>query len=110
MVVEQAGPNNDLRLSVRGNSPPTYYLNFVILNNAFGPTEQGNNRVAVVVTYYDDPALVGKPFRLQTWKYEEYGIVSQGFFNAPPNPGNVVLQGTGRWRDAYWELSRARFD
>jgi hypothetical protein len=109
-VIEQAGPPNDLRMSVRGASSPSYYLNFAILNNALGPISQGNTHLAMAVTYYDDPALAGKAFRPQTWRYQFGGGTVQGFFNPPPNPGSILLQGTGKWRDAYWEFDRISFD
>jgi hypothetical protein len=100
-VIETAGPAGDQRLSVRGNSLPSYYVNFVILTNALGPTSQGNVHLAITVTYYDDPALAGQGFRPQVWKKESGGLVNFAFFDAPQN---LILQGTDTWRDAYWEI------
>ena len=100
-VVEMAGPVNDQRLSVRPDYAPNYYLNFQILTNALGPDSQGNVHLAMLVTYYDDPALAGQGFRPQVWNSQLFS--STTFMFMSPS-GNIVLQGTGKWRDAYWEL------
>ncbi len=100
-VVELAGPSNDQRLAVRGDSAPSYNLNFAIMTNALGPTSQGNIQLGITVTYYDDPALAGSGFRPQVWQKETAGVV--GFAYMDP-PQNIILQGTGQWRDAYWEI------
>lgn len=106
-VVETAGPAGDKRLSVRGNSPTTYNLNFAIVTNALGPTSQGNLHLAMFVTYYDDPALTGQGFRPQVWKKDYVGSVILAFMDPPQN---IVLQGTDKWRDAYWEIGAIRLD
>ena len=106
-VIEQAGPAGDLRQSVRGASAPAYYLNFAILNNALGPISQGNVRLAMVVTYYDDPALAGQGFRPQVYQREFAGSVNLAFLNPAQN---IVLQGTDKWRDGYWEIDRITFN
>jgi hypothetical protein len=106
-VIEMAGPGNDQRLSVRGDSGPTYYLNFQIVTNALGPVSQGNVYLAMMVTYYDDPALVGQAFRPEVWTLQQFGATSQAHMS---NTRNIVLQGTGKWRDAYWEISSLSFD
>lgn len=106
-VVETAGPANDQRLSVRGNSAPTYNLNFAIVTNALGPTSQDNLHLAILVTYYDDPALAGQGFRPQVWKKQQSGSIILAFMDPPQN---IVLQGTDKWRDAYWEIGAIRLD
>ncbi len=106
-VVENAGPTGDQRLSVRPDASPGYYLNFQILTNALGPTSQGNLHLAMVATYYDDPVLAGQGFRPQVWKSQ--GILATGFNYMNP-PQNMVLQGTGTWRDAYWEIGTISLD
>jgi hypothetical protein len=106
-VVETAGPPSDQRLSVRPDFPPAYNVNFQILTNALGPTTQGNVHLAMMVTYYDDPALTGQGFRPQVWKYQQPTSTSFAYMNPPQN---IVLQGTGKWRDAYWEIGTISFD
>jgi hypothetical protein len=100
-VVEMAGPLNDQRLSVRPDYAPSYYMNFQILTNALGPDSQGNVHLAMLVTYYDDPALAGHGFRPQVWNSQQFNVTA---FTYMTPAENIVLQGTGTWRDAYWEL------
>lgn len=102
-VVEEAGPAGDRRTAVRSLAPPEYNLNFSILDNALGPTAQGNVHLAITVTYYDDPALTGQGFRPRVYRREFAGAASLAFLDGTPQP-NIVLQGTGQWRDAYWEI------
>jgi hypothetical protein len=61
----------------------------------------------MVATYYDDPVLAGQGFRPQVWKSQ--GILATGFNYMNP-PQNMVLQGTGTWRDAYWEIGTISLD
>lgn len=105
--VETSGPANDQRLSVRVNAPTSFNLNFAVVTNALGPTSQGNFRLAMLVTYYDDPALIGQSFRPQVWRKEVAGSVVLAFMDPPQN---MVLGGTDKWRDAYWEISAIRLD
>ncbi|HWI59914.1 MAG TPA: hypothetical protein VNZ22_21975, partial [Bacillota bacterium] len=102
-VVEMAGPVNDQRLSVRPDTAPSYYLNFQILTNALGPETQGNVHLAMTVTYYDDPALAGQGFWPQVWNVQQ--ITSTGY-NYMSSNQKIILQGTGKWRDAYWEIGK----
>jgi hypothetical protein len=60
-----------------------------------------------MVTYYDDPALIGQGFRPQVWKSQQALGTSFSYLNPPDN---IVLQGTGKWRDAYWEIGSISFD
>jgi hypothetical protein len=106
-VVETAGPVSDQRLSVRGDTAPSYFLNFQLVTNAMGPTSQGNVHLAMVVTYYDDPALAGVGFRPQVWKYQQPTGTA---FNYMGGNENLILAGTGQWRDAYWEIGTISFD
>ncbi|HTI72847.1 MAG TPA: hypothetical protein VMF06_22935 [Candidatus Limnocylindria bacterium] len=109
MIVEEGGPVDDRRMAVRpsfGDTGTGEFLNFAITDTIFGPTSQPNARLAIVVTYYDDPALVGKGFRPEVWKVESGGQEVFSFFQ-PKN--NIVLQGTGKWRDAYWEIPAIKF-
>jgi hypothetical protein len=108
MAVELAGPADDQRLSLRpdgGNNN----LQFQILNQVFGPSYQDNADVAIAVTYYDDPKMAGATLRPQVYQSWIYGI-STITFPAPPFDARVTLQGTGSWRDAYFELPNVNFN
>lgn len=107
-VVETAGPPGDQRTSVRNADGTPQYLNFKLVGDPMGPASQGNCRLAITVTYYDDPALAGFGFRPQTWRYESAGTLNQGFLNGPQD--NIILQGSNTWREAYWEVGRITFD
>src|ERR1035437_3233589 len=105
-----AGPSYDLRLAERANlaAPGVYYLEFALLNNVFGPALQDNADVTMLVTYYDDPALVGAqifPNVYETW------IDGNSSPSTPSAPYNVpvTLQGSGQWKDAYFELPNVNF-
>ena len=106
MVVEEAGPVNDRRQAVRPDSTPGIYLNFAINNEPFGPSTQDNARLAVCVTYYDDPTLVGATFRPEVYQSDRGGLVTFAF-----TPANVVARVTGsdRWLDAYFEIPDMNF-
>ena len=108
MIVELAGPANDQRLSLRpdgGNNN----LQFQLLGQVFGPSYQDNADVTIGVTYYDDPKLSGATLRPQVYQSWVYGISTitfpAGAFNT-----RVTLQGTGTWRDAYFELPNVNFN
>jgi hypothetical protein len=106
-VVEVAGPVSDQRLSVRPDAPTGYYLNFQLLTNSLGPITQGNVHLSMVVTYYDDPALKGQGFRPEVWSVQQFGALTTAHLSPTRN---IVLQGTDKWRDAYWELGAISFD
>jgi hypothetical protein len=110
MVVEDAGPANDRRQAVRPDRSGVsqgIYLNFAIVNEPFGPSTQDNARMAICVTYYDDPALVGATFRPEVYQSDRGGVVTFAF-----TPGNIVarLTGSDRWLDAYFELPDVKFN
>ena len=106
MVVEDAGPANDRRQAVRPDGTPGIYLNFAIVNEQLGPSTQDNARMAICVTYYDDPSLVGATFRPEVYQSDRGGVVTFAF-----TPGNIVarLTGSDRWVDAYFELPDVKF-
>jgi hypothetical protein len=110
MVVEDAGPANDRRQAVRPDRAGIsagIYLNFAIVNEPFGPSTQDNARMAICVTYYDDPALVGATFRPEVYQSDRGGVVTFAF-----TPANIVarLTGSDRWLDAYFELPDVKFN
>jgi len=106
MAQEMAGPANDQRLSVRPDGGDNN-IQFAIQNQVFGPTYQDNARVAQVLTYYDDPAMVGATLYPQVYQSWVGGVSSLKFPNA--RAVAVTLMGTGKWLDAYFELSDANF-
>ena len=111
-VVEEAGPPDDRRLAVRPafddgvEGPLDRYLNFAIVDEALGPTSQDPVLLAICVTYYDDPALQGAWFRPEAYWTEINGVETMEHW---PSSENVVLEGTGTWRTAYWEIPGMKF-
>jgi len=105
-VVEMAGPADDQRLSVRPDTPTAYYLNFA-LGDTLGPISQGNLHLAIAVTYYDDPALAGIGFRPEVWTTQNAGALDMAHM---PSSANMVLTGTDKWREAYWEIGTISLD
>jgi len=113
MITAEAGPANDRRQAIRPareDGTPGYThqnLNFAITGEALGPSSQPPARLAICVTYYDDPQLAGKQF-----KPEVYWTVSNGVDVMVSTPSNffVTLEGTDKWRDAYWEISDMKFN
>jgi len=114
MIQEEAGPPEDRRFSVRaalGDGTPGFnheYLNFAITDEKLGPSSQPNARLAVVVTYYDDPDLTGKVFRPEVF-IRENPNGSTGFAFLPASQGTTLL-GSGRWMDSYVEIPDIKFN
>jgi hypothetical protein len=108
-VVEMAGPAGDQRLSVRVDSPlKNYgYFNLQVVTNSMGPASQGNVYLAIALTYYDDPASAGLAIRPEVWYAQQFGAPVETHMS---NARNIVLQGTDKWRDAYWEIAATTFD
>ncbi|MDA0750220.1 MAG: hypothetical protein O2964_05840 [Verrucomicrobia bacterium] len=113
MITEEAGPDGDRRLAVRpamdDGTPgfPHIYMNFAIQDEVFGPTSQPNAHISICVTYYDDPELTGATFRPEVYQTELGGLTTFGF-----TPGDRVatLEGTGTWREAYFEIPNLKFN
>jgi hypothetical protein len=108
MLVELAGPTNDLRLAIRPDNGNNN-LQFQILNQVFGPSYQDNADVSIGITYYDDPSLAGATLKPQVYQSWIYGVSTITFPAAPYNK-SVTLQGTGKWLDAYFELPNVNFN
>jgi hypothetical protein len=114
MVQEEAGPPEDRRLSIRaalddGNPGFNHnYLNFAITDTRLGPNTQPNARLAVSVTYYDDPALAGRTFRPEVHITEN--VDGTTTFAFPPAIQGTTLQGSGRWMDSYVEIPNVKFN
>ena len=105
MLVEESGPPDDLRLAVHADLGGTY-LNFAILDEKLGPTSQDPARLAICATYYDDPLLIGKQFKPEVYDSEVGGVAGYAF---TPGSYNVRIEGTGKWRRAYWEIAGIKF-
>ncbi|MBI4324569.1 MAG: hypothetical protein HY674_04825 [Chloroflexi bacterium] len=113
MIVAEAGPADDRRQAVRparNDGSPGFqhqYLNLALLNEALGPNSQPPARLAICVTYYDDPNLAGAQFKPEVYVTERNGVETFGF-----TPGSffVTLEGTDQWRTAYWEIPDMKFN
>lgn len=112
MVQEDAGPPGDIRPAIRpdpdaGRSAP-FYLNFAITDEVFGPTSQPNARLAVALTYFDDAMLAGATLRPEAYRTElADGTTAFRFF---PENRSVILQGSNRWVEAYWEIPDVKLE
>ena len=105
------GPGNDQRIclepqSINGGSAS--YLIWYLQNNVFGDTYQDNADVIMDLTYYDDPALAGNTLYPNAYCSLINGnttIISPSApYNAP-----VILQGSGQWKEALFELPNVNF-
>ena len=113
MIQAEAGPANDRRMAIRpagDDGSPQFlhrYLNLAITDEKLGPSSQPGVKLAICVTYYDDPDLAGASFRPEVYITDKGGKVGFGF-----TPGSiaVALEGTGKWRDAYFELDDVKFN
>ncbi len=112
MIVAEAGPAGDRRQAVRPareDGTPGFahqYLNFAITGEALGPSSQDPARLAICLTYFDDQELVGSSLRPEVYQSEILGQEGLAF---TPGSSAVVLEGTGTWRDAYWEIDGMKF-
>ncbi|MHB1308708.1 MAG: hypothetical protein ACYC23_16635 [Limisphaerales bacterium] len=112
MIVEEAGPAGDRRLAVRpahDDGNPGFghqFLNLSITEEKLGPSSQPPAHLAICLTYYDDPALAGTRFRPEVYQTEQGGVAALGF---TPESFFVTLEGTGEWKDAYWEITGMKF-
>jgi hypothetical protein len=113
MIQADAGPVDDRRMAIRparedGNTAfAQTYLNFAITDEALGPSSQPNALLAICVTYYDDPDLAGKTFRPEVYQSDRSGQTGLAF---TAGTIAVALEGTGKWRDAYFEIPDMKFN
>ncbi len=110
MIVTNVGPAGDQRLAVApAPGSGDNLIQFALQNNVFGPSLQDNANVSIGVTYYDDPTLAGAQIGLNAYQTFVNGVTT--IIGAPPAPYNVraVLQGTGKWVDAYFYLADVNF-
>jgi hypothetical protein len=111
MIQDEAGPTNDRRLAIRpasddGTGAANRFLNFAITDEKLGPSSQPNVLLAVCVTYYDDPALAGATFRPEVYQSDQGGNIGLAFTS--PDVA-VPLEGTDKWRTAYFEIPDMKF-
>ncbi|MBI1840631.1 MAG: hypothetical protein HYR88_07225, partial [Verrucomicrobia bacterium] len=112
MIQEESGPDNDRRPSIRpamDDGPKGFahiYMNFAITNTKLGPSTQPNAQLAICATYFDDPDLKGKSFRPEVYQSDRNGVSTLAF-----TPGNIAvrLEGTGRWKEAYFQINDMKF-
>ncbi len=114
MIQEEAGPDEDRRMAIRparedGTPPHDHgYLNFAITDGRLGPTTQPNARLAICLTFFDDPELQNQAFRPEVHRTERADGSTD--FAFPPATQAVTLQGSNRWVDAYFEVPNVKFE
>ncbi len=107
-AVSYAGPtNNPLICEIPELiSPGNNRIQFGLTNSVFGPYTQGNVDMVMTLTYYDDPALVGATIALSeyfTWLIDSTNP-NNPLLPSAPYSAATVLQGTGQWQNATFEL------
>ena len=107
MIQADAGPADDQRMAIGPDGTPGTYLNFAITDEALGPSSQPNALLAICVTYYDDPDLAGATFRPEVYQSDRGGQTGLAF---TAGAIAVALEGTGKWRDAYFEIPDMKFN
>jgi hypothetical protein len=113
MIQEETGPANDRRMAIRpaskdGSAQFAHrYLNFAITDEKLGPSSQPGVRLAICATYYDDPAWAGGTFRPEVYISDRGGNTGLAFTTADIA---IPLEGTGAWRDAYFEITDVKFN
>ena len=113
MIQAEAGPTSDRRMAIRparDDGSPQFqhiYLNLAITDSKLGPSSQPGNRLAICVTYFDDSALLGAQFRPEVYISDRGGNTGFAFTSSEIA---VRLEGTDRWRDAYFELTDVKFN
>ncbi len=112
MIEEEAGPADDRRLAVRaahgdGTVGSAHnYINFALIDEPFGPSSQPNARLAICLTYWDNPDLVGATIRPEAYRSVRNG--TEGFAFMPPSV-SYTIRGTDTWREAYFEVPDIKF-
>ncbi len=110
-IEEGIGPEGDKRRAVRpaldeGAGANDIYMNFAILNEVFGPSDQPNAVFKVSVDYYDDPALEGEMFGPEVYQTKVFGSLQ---FNWYPQDQRATIEGTDTWRTATWQIDNMNF-
>lgn len=108
VVSGETGPPEDRRRAFRpafeDGTPGVVspFVVFGVLNEALGPTGCSNIHLAVAVTYYDDPTLCGARFQPDLYATVVGGEAVHTTASSSVRP--EVLAGTGRWREAFFEI------
>lgn len=109
-TVEEAGPVDDRRMAIRSlqdeSTPTSSYINFAITGEKLGPSSQDAAHLAICVTYYDDPNLLGRQFKPEVYVTDRGGVSQYAW---TPDSYYVRLEGTDAWRTAYWEITAMKF-
>lgn len=112
MIEETAGPADDRRPAVRaahndGTAGFAHnYLNLALIDEVFGPSNQPNARLAICVTYWDNPDVQGAVFRPEVYRSDVNGVETLAFTG---DSINVAIEGTDTWREAYFEIPNVKF-
>lgn len=112
MIIEEAGPASDRRTAIRpafDDGTPGFthnFINLALTGEPFGPTSQPNAHLAICITYYDDPNLVGESFRPDVYWVEQNGVE----VIAATDPAIAwPITGSDEWRNAYFEIAEIKF-
>ena len=105
------GPAGDKRYSIRpalgeASDPFDSHINFAILDEIFGPSDQPNAVFKVAVDYYDDPDLVGEDFGPDVYQSNVFGTLQ---FKYPPSADRITIEGSGEWKVAAWQIDDMNF-
>lgn len=108
---EDIGPAGDRRAAVRpalgeGSGPFDRYMNFAIMDEWFGPSDQPNATLKIAIDYYDDPALEGERFGPEVYQSYVFGNLQFLFY---PDAMRLTLEGSGEWRTAVWVVEGVNF-
>ncbi len=111
IIDENIGPADDLRAAVRpaldlGSPPFDSFINWAILDERFGPSDQPNARFKVCIEYFDDPALTGMVYGPEVYQTESLGTTKFAFV---PAEERLTIEGTGEWRSYSWVIGNMNF-
>ncbi|MBN2326453.1 MAG: hypothetical protein JXR73_04800 [Candidatus Omnitrophica bacterium] len=111
IIEDNIGPAGDQRKALRpalgdGGDPFDRFVNFSILNEVFGPSNQPNAVLKVAVDYYDDPNLVDERFGPEVYQSNVFGTLQFKFF---PSELRMTLEGSGEWKTAVWQIDDVNF-
>ncbi len=111
LVEDDIGPAGDKRSAIRpalgdGSDPFDSHINFSIINEHFGPSDQPNAVLKIAVDYYDDPALIDEDFGPQVYQSNVFGTLQ---FKFVPEEVRQVITGTDEWKTAVWIVNDVNF-
>ena len=111
LVEDDIGPAEDKRTGIRpalgeASEPFDSHINWSIINEHFGPSNQPNAVLKIAVDYYDDPMLVDQDFGPQVYQSDVYGTLQFKFVS---DEDRVVITGTDEWKTAAWIVDDVNF-